>query len=122
MTTLNRLPLVKTLKKFLIILLALVAVTLIVALFLPARYHVQRSITIQARPETISPYINNLKRWPEWTAWNKEKDPTVSYSYEGPDEGVLPRPTADNEDTGGAAHEIAASNSSLADASPTGKG
>ncbi len=78
----------KTLTKVLLILLALIAVTLLVALFLPGTYHVERSITIQAKPEAIFPWINDLRKWPEWTAWNKEKDPTVVYSYEGPTEGA----------------------------------
>ncbi len=78
----------KFLKKLLLGLLALVAVLLVIAVFLPSKYHVQRRIVIQARPETIFPWVNNLHKWPDWTAWTKERDPTLAFSYEGPEEGT----------------------------------
>jgi hypothetical protein len=78
----------KRLKTVLLALLALVALFLVVALFLPSRYEIQRSIHIQARPDAIYPWVNNLKRWPEWTPWKNEKDPTLRYTYDGPEEGA----------------------------------
>ena len=74
--------------RLLLCLLALVTMFLVVAVFLPSRYLVQRSIVIQARPEAIFPWVNNLKKWPEWTVWTKESDPTMTFSYDGPAEGV----------------------------------
>ncbi len=78
----------KTLKRLLLALLALIALLLVIAVFLPSRYHVQRQILIRARPPAIFPWINNLQKWPEWSAWTKERDPTLTYSYEGPAEGT----------------------------------
>jgi hypothetical protein len=78
----------KRLKTLLLALLTFIALFLVVALFLPSRYEFQRSIHIQAGSDAIYPWINNLKRWPEWTAWNHEKDPTLRYTYDGPEEGA----------------------------------
>ncbi len=43
---------------------------------------------IQATPEEIYPWVANLSRWKEWTAWNTRDNPDIHYQYEGPDEGV----------------------------------
>jgi hypothetical protein len=78
----------KLLKRILIILVVLVVVLVVVSQFLPGQYHVERSVTIAARPDAIHPWVNNLKKWPEWSPWTAAKDPSVVYSYEGPEEGV----------------------------------
>lgn len=52
------------------------------------QWHVERSITINAAPERIHPFLDDLRKWPEWSAWNKELDPKVSWTWEGPDRGV----------------------------------
>lgn len=76
------------LKKILLIIVALIALLLVVSLFLPSAYRVERSLTMRAKAETIFPYLTNLKKWPEWTAWTTERDPTLTYSYSGASEGV----------------------------------
>jgi hypothetical protein len=78
----------KILKNLVLCLLALIAIVLIIALFLPSRYHVERSIVIRAKPGAIFPWITDPKKWPEWTAWNKEKDPTLAFTYEGAEQGA----------------------------------
>jgi hypothetical protein len=78
----------KILKKILLILLGIVIALLIVSQLLPSSYHVERSIVVQARPDAIFPYLNNVKKWPEWSAWTTNKDPSLVYSYEGPEEGA----------------------------------
>jgi len=77
----------KILKKILLVLLALIALLLVIAVFLPSKYHVQRRIVIQARPDAIFPWVNNPRKWPDWTAWTKDRDPSLTFSYEGPEEG-----------------------------------
>lgn len=52
----------------------------------PADYHVERSITIDAKPETVFAQINNFKKWENWSPWAK-LDPDAKESYEGPEEG-----------------------------------
>jgi hypothetical protein len=78
----------KALKKTVLFLLFLAAVLAVVSVFLPANYHVERSIVVMAKSEEVYPYLNNLKRWQDWSAWTKEQDPTVVFTYEGPEEGV----------------------------------
>ena len=78
----------KILKKLLLAVGVLLLLLLIVSQFLPATYHVERSVVIATKAETIHPWINNLKKWPEWSAWTAAKDPSLVYAYEGPEEGV----------------------------------
>lgn len=73
-----------------ILIFALVAVVLLslVAQLLPSSFHMERNIIIRAGSEKIHPFVNDLRKWPEWTVWNTTADPTVIYTYEGPQEGV----------------------------------
>ena len=78
----------KILKKLMLAVATLVVLLLVVSLFLPSKWRVERSIVIAAKPEAIYPLIGQPKTWPEWTAWTKEKDPTLTFSYSGPEQGV----------------------------------
>lgn len=78
----------KLLKKILLGIAVVLALLIIVSQFLPSTYHAERSLVIAAQPEAIHPWLNQLKKWPEWSAWTTAKDPTLTYSYEGPEEGV----------------------------------
>ena len=78
----------KILKRLLIAFGFLVVVLIIVSQFLPSQYRVERSVVIAAKADSIFPWINNLKKWPEWSAWTTAKDATLVYNYEGPEEGV----------------------------------
>ena len=78
----------KILKKILSIIVALVALLLVVSLFLPSKYHVERSLAMRAKPEAIIPFVVDLRLWPSWTAWNTERDPTLTFDYSGSRIGV----------------------------------
>ena len=78
----------KVLKKILIFVGLLLLVLIIVSQFLPSTYHVERSVVIAAKADAVHPWVNNLRKWPEWSAWTAAKDPTLVYQYEGPEEGV----------------------------------
>ncbi len=67
--------------------LAVVALVLLVGLFLPRTFHVERSIDVQAGAEAIYPDLAGLRRWPEWTVWNKDMDPGLELTYGSPDTG-----------------------------------
>ncbi len=54
----------------------------------PERYEVSREIVIDARSGKIHKYLEDLRRWPEWSAWTAENDPEISHSYSGADKGV----------------------------------
>jgi hypothetical protein len=71
-----------------VVLLAIITLLLLVGLFLPRRYYVERAVVIGAEPEQIYADLANLRRWPEWTVWNQTMDPTVQFVFESPDTGV----------------------------------
>ena len=77
----------KTLKKVAFGLLAVVVLLVLIGFLLPASYRVERSVVVQAKPDAIFPYVNTLKKWPEWSAWNVEKYPSLTYHYSGPEAG-----------------------------------
>jgi hypothetical protein len=52
----------------------------------PATYHVERSTTIAAMPEKISPLLNDFHNWDQWSPWAK-LDPSMRVSYSGPRAG-----------------------------------
>ena len=78
----------KLLKRLLLGIGILLALLAIVGLFLPDRYHVERSIVVNAPPEAVFTKVNTLKTWPEWTAWTKAKYPDMEVKFSGPDAGV----------------------------------
>ncbi len=67
--------------------LGLVLILLVLSLFLPSTWRVERSIIINADADVVFPYINDLRRWPEWTAWY-ENNHDIVVTYEGPAAGV----------------------------------
>lgn len=78
----------RILMKTLLVIVALVVIAAVVGFFLPSSYKVERSASIKAKPDVVFPYLNNLKRWPEWTAWTKERFPDMSIAFAGPEAGV----------------------------------
>jgi len=81
-------PLNRVLKKIVFTVLLLPIVVIIGSFFLPPDYHVQRSLLIKATPQTIFPYLNDLRRWPDWTAWNTNREPSLVYMPSSPSSGV----------------------------------
>ena len=78
----------KLLRNFVLAVLLLPIVLVMVSLFLPSKYRVERSIVITAPAESIYPWLANLRKWPEWTMWNTHFDPTLLFTYAGPEEGT----------------------------------
>jgi len=72
--------------KFLLIAAIIIVVIVICVLALaatkPSRFTVQRSVTVQATRDKVFTLINDLRRWPEWSA-NEGDDSTVRRSYSG---------------------------------------
>lgn len=56
---------------------------LAVGFFLPARYEVSRSITINAPAERVYDDIADPRIWKQWSVWMK-RDPQMDVSYAGP--------------------------------------
>lgn len=66
---------------------ALVLLLVVVALFLPRQFRVERSTVIKAKPEAIYAQVEDLKAWKNWTAWH-ERDPQMKLSYSAKSSGV----------------------------------
>ena len=68
------------LKKILIAVLVIIVVLVIVGLVLPTEYHIVRSITIDAPPETVYALVSDLERWGDWGPW-QETDPSMKITF-----------------------------------------
>ena len=64
----------------------LVLILAAVALGLPAHVTVSRSKEINAPEYAIYPYLNNLRRFRDWSPW-VARDPNMTLTYSGPPEG-----------------------------------
>ncbi|MEO0814481.1 MAG: SRPBCC family protein, partial [Myxococcota bacterium] len=58
-----------------------------IAMFLPSEVHVERSLVINAQPETLYDFVDSYERFNEFSPWY-ERDPNMKQSLEGPDSGV----------------------------------
>lgn len=72
----------KVLKIVAIVLVVLAAVVLGGAAFLPSEYAVERSVTIDAAPETVYPHVVKLENWKPWNPWGAQ-DPDAEFTYAG---------------------------------------
>jgi uncharacterized protein YndB with AHSA1/START domain len=72
--------------KVLGVLVVLIVAVLILAATKPDRFHIQRSIDIQAPAEKIFPLINDLHNWPQWEP--QDSDPTMKRTFTGAESGV----------------------------------
>ncbi len=60
-------------------LLLLTTFLLVFPFFLRRRPRVEQRITILAPPSAIFPFLNDLRNWPLWTAWNRRE--AIDYEY-----------------------------------------
>lgn len=58
-----------------------------IAAMKPDHFRVERSLEIDARPDAIFPYVNDLKKQISWSPWEK-KDPDMQRTYSGAEAGV----------------------------------
>ena len=49
-----------------------IAAVAVIGFFLPTKYAVERSVVIDATPEKIHGYVEDLKKWDEWAPWKGE--------------------------------------------------
>ena len=74
------------LKKILIVLAVILAGVLGLATTKPDTFTVQRSTTIQAKPDKIFPLVADFHRWAEWSPW-EALDPAMQRSHSGAPSG-----------------------------------
>lgn len=77
----------KIIKNIFIVLVILAALFVIVGLFLPSKFKVERALVINAPQEQIFEQVNSLKNWSNWSEWNK-MDPNMKISYSEMEAGV----------------------------------
>ena len=70
------------LKIILIVIVVLIAGVLIYAATRPDSFQVQRSATLNASPEKISPLISDFHNWGAWSPWEKI-DPSMRRTFSG---------------------------------------
>jgi len=73
----------KTFKKIVIWILAIILVLIVVAYVLPKTYKVERSVYIKAKPELIYDLTSNFRKWKLWEPWTKSLDSTAVYELIG---------------------------------------
>ncbi len=77
----------RVLKILVISLFGLLAALAVIGLALPRQVHLERAITIAAKPATVFTYLNGFKNFNRWSPW-AALDPDTRYQYEGPLMGV----------------------------------
>lgn len=71
-------------------LVALVLLALVLVgggLLLSPKFHIERSVLVQAAPEKAYALVSDPHRWKEWTVWNR-RDPVMSIEYFGAASGA----------------------------------
>jgi hypothetical protein len=74
-------------KTLLIVIALLIAAVLIVAAMRPDSFRTERSLDIAVPPEKLFPLIDDLRRWRDWSPYEK-KDPMMQRTLSGPPAGV----------------------------------
>jgi uncharacterized protein YndB with AHSA1/START domain len=69
----------------LLIIAAIIAAVLIFAATKPDKFRISRSTTINAKPESIFPLVNELRAHRSWSPF--DQDPALKRAYSGPDAG-----------------------------------
>jgi effector-binding domain-containing protein/uncharacterized protein YndB with AHSA1/START domain len=77
----------RVLKVLLGLVLVLVLVFVGVGWFLPDRVHVERSVLIEREAAVVFDVLDDFDQFSAWSPW-AEMDPSATYDYSGPGEGV----------------------------------
>ncbi|MEI6789563.1 MAG: SRPBCC family protein [Myxococcaceae bacterium] len=68
-------------KRVLLGLVGCLVLLISVGFLLPSHVLIQRSLVIDATPQQIQPWIDDMRRWEEWMPWGKDVDPTVVHTF-----------------------------------------
>ena len=72
----------KTLKKIVIVLVAIIALVGIIGFFLPSKMKVERTMVIKAPTEVLVNQIADFNNWGKWSPWDK-LDPNLKKEFYG---------------------------------------
>jgi hypothetical protein len=70
-----------------VVLLTAASLVIAVGLALPATWHVERSVVVDATPAQVHRYVESLPAWRLWTPWNDATTPDARWAYGGPSTG-----------------------------------
>lgn len=56
---------------------------LVPQLFLSKSFAMDRATVVDVPQAEVHAIVSDFKTWKDWTAWNKEADPTLEYTYTG---------------------------------------
>jgi hypothetical protein len=74
-------------KKFVAAALVFILSVLLIGGALDENWEVKRQLTIKADADRVHSFVADLKTWPDWTAWSRERDPDCVFTYSGTDFG-----------------------------------
>ena len=75
--------------RLLLLIAAIIGVLLLAERMLPRSYDFQQSVEIERPAAEIFPYLNSLKKWPQWSQqFNVELIEQLVIKYNGTEEGV----------------------------------
>ncbi|AFD08222.1 SRPBCC family protein [Solitalea canadensis] len=77
----------KTLKFLAVTLIALVAIFVILGIWAPKDYQLERSININAPEDIVYDHMVHFKKWGLWSPW-KHFDPKMKETYQGTDGAI----------------------------------
>lgn len=66
---------------------ALLFLYMVYGLLLPRKWEVKESAVVDANQTQLFTYLNTIRNWEKWTAWNNEAKSGFKFSYEGPESG-----------------------------------
>lgn len=95
-------------KKILLSAIAFVILLILAGWLLPSHRRIERSITLQAKSETVFDMVATLRRWPDWTAWTTNRFPDMMIRFEGPESCVGATMIAAGKSSGDGAVQIIA--------------
>ncbi len=71
-----------------VVLVVVIAAVAIYAFTLPPEFSAQQTTVITCPAESLYVRFATPRTWARWSAWTTRRDPTLAYTYSGPDSGV----------------------------------
>jgi effector-binding domain-containing protein len=79
----------KTLKKIILVFVAIVALAAVIGMFMSSHAHIERSMVLKAPAENIFYQVNELKNWNNWMPFNKmDKNMKITWGAKTEGEGA----------------------------------
>lgn len=55
---------------------------------LPNTWRIDKAVLVRASPRRIFSLLDTLENWAQWTVWNPQNEPSLTFTYEGGQVGV----------------------------------